>query len=97
MPNIEEIYPILNAARLASKDPKNAGNYFMAAAVFLGVLYICRRFVFNVVAEKFPRAALFFNRLGALVGIIIFAGVAAFVIFVIFIFCCNLISDIRGS
>jgi len=68
----------------------------MATAVFLGALYFSRRFVFKVVAEKFPKTALFFNKLGALVGIIIIAGGAAFLLFVIYMFCSNLFGDIAA-
>ena len=96
MPKAESIYALLNAARLASKDPQNAGDYFTALAVILGLLYICRRFVFKIVAEKFPKTALIFNKLGVLVGIIIIIGCAAFLLFVVYMFCSNLYGDIAS-
>lgn len=95
MPKIE-IYALYNAVRHAKDHPERAGDYFMATAAILGVLFFCRRFVFNVVAEKFPRTTQFFNRLGALVGIIIIAGGAAFLLFILYTFCSNLYGDLAA-
>ena len=95
MPKVE-IYSVLNAVRQAKEHPEHAGVYFIATAVFLGVLFFCRRFIFKLVTDKFPRTAQFFNKLGALVGIIICIGIAAFLIFVVYTFCSNLFGDIAA-
>ncbi len=95
MPKIEA-YALYNAVRHAKDHPEHAGEYFIATAVFIGVLYFCRRFVFNAVAEKFPKSLAFLNKLSTLIGIIVIAGGAAFLIFVIYIFCSNLFGDIAA-